>query len=72
MSDLVANLRLDFVDNETRILVDEIVDGASHMRRSSIEEVFHLDVGRGDVEVDVGAFDAQLLVARWPDRFDGR
>ena len=72
MGDLITNLRLDLVDNEAGILVDEVVHCAGHAWSTPVKEVLHLHVGRGDVKVNVGAFDAQLLVARGTHGFDGR
>ena len=71
MSHLITNLRLDLVDNEAGILVDEVVHCARHVRSTPVKEVLHLHVDRRDVKVNIGAFDAQLLVARGTHGFDG-
>ena len=71
MGDLITNLRLDLVDNEAGILVDEVVHCAGHGGSTPIKEVLHLHVSRGNVKVDVGAFDAEFLVAWWAHGFNG-
>ena len=68
---LLPDLRLDLVDDELAVLVDELVDGVGQGRKLPVEEVLQPDVGTPDVKVDVGVQDAQLLVARWADRHDG-
>ncbi len=69
--DLLPDLRLDLVDDQLAVLVDEVVDRRGHGGGASVEEVVELDVGALDVEVNVGPLDAELLVARRADGFDG-
>ena len=71
LRDLFPDLRLDLVDDELTVLVDELVDGVGQCRKFPVEEVLQADVGAPDVEVDVGVQDAELLVARGAHRHDG-
>ena len=56
-------MRLDLVDDQLAVLVDELVDCVGQGRQLPVKQVLQPDVCAADVEVDVCVEDAQFLVS---------
>lgn len=59
--DLFTDLRLDLIDDQLAVLVDELIDGVGQGRQLPVEQILEANICAADVEVDVGVEDAQLL-----------